>query len=107
MRPKTRSPKGQTAFVWEEAGEAQPETTQGREPTPAMDRTGTLTQSLMEAVVAADNMRRALKRVKANKGSPGIDGMKVSELADYLRTHRPNLREQLLEGPTFLNRSNG
>jgi len=98
MRRKTESSNEQTAFMWEEAGEALPETTKGPEPSLAADRERALTESLMEAVVAADNMRRALKRVKANKGSPGIDGMKVSEMTDYLREHWPRICSELLEG---------
>jgi len=39
---------------------------------------------LMEAVVAPSNIQAALKRVWQNKGSPGIDGMKVEELPEYL-----------------------
>ena len=98
MRRKTESSNEQTAFVWEEAGEALPETTKGYEPSSATDRERALTQSLMEAVVAADNMRRALKRLKANKGSPGIDGTKVSEMTDYLKEHWPRICTELLEG---------
>jgi len=52
----------------------------------------------MEAVVAADNLRRALRRVRANKGSPGVDGMTVNELPDHLRTAWPALRAALLAG---------
>jgi RNA-directed DNA polymerase len=52
----------------------------------------------MEAVVDAANMRRALQRVRANKGSPGIDGMTVNELADELQVRWPELREALLAG---------
>ncbi len=54
--------------------------------------------NLMEQVVARDNMRAALKRVKQNKGSPGINGMTAKELSTYLRTAWPGLREQLLAG---------
>jgi len=36
--------------------------------------------------------------VKANKGSPGIDGMKVGELPGYLKQHWPAIREQLRSG---------
>ena len=56
------------------------------------------TGGLMEAVVERRNLRAALKRVKRNKGSPGIDGMTVDELPDHLRVHWPSLREQLLAG---------
>jgi RNA-directed DNA polymerase len=53
---------------------------------------------LMQQVVERDNMRAALKRVKRNKGSPGIDGMTVEELSTYLKTAWPGIREQLLAG---------
>lgn len=52
----------------------------------------------MEAVVVAENLRRALRRVLANKGSPGMDGMTVQELPEYLKGEWPHLREELLEG---------
>ena len=52
----------------------------------------------MEEVVRKENLRRALKRVCANKGSPGIDGMTVNELKDYLRVQWPEIRQQLLDG---------
>jgi group II intron reverse transcriptase/maturase len=52
----------------------------------------------MEAVVERRNLQAALKRVKQNKGSPGIDGMTVGELPDHLRVHWPSLREHLLAG---------
>ncbi len=52
----------------------------------------------MEEVCERENLKRALQRVKANKGSPGIDGMTVEELPDYLAQHWPAIREQLLSG---------
>ncbi|MCG2772013.1 MAG: group II intron reverse transcriptase/maturase, partial [Desulfobacterales bacterium] len=55
-------------------------------------------ECLMEEVCQRDNLVRALKRVKANQGSPGIDGMRVSELTDYLKEHWPRILEQLLQG---------
>src|SRR5205814_8226200 len=42
--------------------------------------------------------KQALRRVKANKGSPGIDGMTVEELSGHLKEHWPVIREQLLNG---------
>jgi Retron-type reverse transcriptase len=56
------------------------------------------TRQLMEEVCNRENLKRALRRVKANKGSPGIDGMKVGELPSYLKQHWPAMREQLLSG---------
>jgi len=53
---------------------------------------------LMERVVARANAVEALKRVRRNKGSPGIDGMTVAELTPYLREHWPAIREALLAG---------
>jgi group II intron reverse transcriptase/maturase len=52
----------------------------------------------MERVVSRPNLQAALKRVRKNKGSPGIDGMTVEELPHYLRTHWPALRDQMLAG---------
>ncbi len=53
---------------------------------------------LMEDVCGRENCQQALRRVKANKGSPGIDGMRVEELPGYLKQHWPAIREQLLSG---------
>jgi len=52
----------------------------------------------MGAVVERSNLVRALRRVRQNQGSPGIDGMTVDELPTYLRAHWPGLREALLAG---------
>jgi group II intron reverse transcriptase/maturase len=52
----------------------------------------------MELVCERQNLQAALKRVRKNKGSPGIDGMTVDELPDYLRAHWSALREQMLSG---------
>jgi RNA-directed DNA polymerase len=52
----------------------------------------------MEEVCERENCKQALKRVKANKGSPGVDGMTVRQLPDYLKQRWPAIREQLLSG---------
>ena len=56
------------------------------------------TDRLMEEVVQRGNAKAALKRVKQNKGSPGVDGMTVDELPEYLVEHWVEIREQLLAG---------
>ena len=56
------------------------------------------TNRLMEEVCERENLKEALRRVKANKGSAGIDGMTVGQLDDYLKQHWPAIREQLLNG---------
>jgi RNA-directed DNA polymerase len=53
---------------------------------------------LLERALSRPNMQAALKRVKKNKGSPGVDGMTVGELPDHLRSHWPAIREAILAG---------
>ena len=55
-------------------------------------------EGLMERVVERHNLFAALARVKANGGSPGVDGMTVEELPGYLQHHWPTLRTALLAG---------
>ncbi len=52
----------------------------------------------MEAIVERNNLRKALARVKGNKGAAGIDGMTFEDLAPYLKEHWPTIRAQLLDG---------
>lgn len=54
--------------------------------------------ALMERVIEYANVLAALKRVRQNKGSPGVDGMSVDDLAPYLAEHWKTIREQLLAG---------
>jgi hypothetical protein len=56
------------------------------------------TERLMEEVCELENCKQALQRVKANKGSPGVDGMTVDELPEYLKQHGLKIGEQLRNG---------
>jgi RNA-directed DNA polymerase len=56
------------------------------------------TNRLMEEVCERENLKEALRQVKANKGSAGVDGMTVGGITDYLKQHWPAIREQLLSG---------
>jgi RNA-directed DNA polymerase len=53
---------------------------------------------LMEEICERENLKQALKRVKSNKGAPGVDGMTVHALPGYLREHWPSIRATLLNG---------
>ena len=56
------------------------------------------TNRLMEEICERENLKEALRRVRRNQGSPGVDGMTVGALTDYLKQHWPAIREQLLNG---------
>jgi len=56
------------------------------------------TNRLMEEVCERENLKVAMRRVRANQGSPGVDGMTVIGIKDYLKQHGPAIREQLLNG---------
>ncbi len=53
---------------------------------------------LLERVLSRENLRRAWKRVKANKGAPGIDNMSVKEFPEFVRANWDSIRESLLAG---------
>ena len=53
---------------------------------------------LLEQIITDDNLNAAYKRVKRNKGKPGVDGMTVDMLLSHLKTHGPQLKEDLLNG---------
>ena len=81
-------------------GEAREAGREGTEPSGATNGTENpaSTKPLMEEVCERENLKAALRQVKANRGSPGVDGMTVGELPGYLKEHWPGIREQLLTG---------
>jgi group II intron reverse transcriptase/maturase len=95
MHPKTR----QLELTLEERGEAPKDQRSGEAGRPARRGERSGSDGLrMEQVVARENALEAFKRVRRNKGSPGIDGMTVGELEPYLRENWDEIREQLLAG---------
>lgn len=88
------------AFPVRSPGEPVGRTGEGPEGHVADHRTQSpaMSDQLMEEILVRGNLKKALKRVQSNKGAPGIDGVTVDELPDYLREHWPTMREQLLEG---------
>jgi len=53
---------------------------------------------LLERILSRENMIEALKRVKSNKGSYGIDGMKIEELSEYLKSNWTEIKEKIMTG---------
>lgn len=97
-QPKTQL---QLPLFDESRGEAPAKVKEGTEPfrmERATESPATTTETLMEEICNPTSLREALQRVKANKGSPGVDGMTVQELPGYLKEHWPSLREELLSG---------
>src|SRR5712672_2644863 len=92
--------QGELDFSRAPMGEAQQAQREEAEPLRAVHATESpaKTNRLMEEVCERGNLKEALRRVKANKGSAGVDGMTVGHLADYLKQHWPAIREQLLSG---------
>lgn len=92
----------QRQFEWDRPscskGEARGEEGPVCQVTEASKGTEPAKSAMMEEVVRRENLKKALKRVCANKGGPGIDGMTVDELKDHLKVHWPQIRTKLLQG---------
>ena len=57
-----------------------------------------LQDDLMERVLDRENLQRAWKRVKTNKGAPGIDGMRIEDFTEFARSHWADIRQALFDG---------
>jgi RNA-directed DNA polymerase len=81
-------------------GEARVRGHQGTEPPVAKPapESPARAEQLMEEVCDRENLVKAWKRVRSNKGSPGVDGMTIDGAKAYLREHWPKIRSQLLLG---------
>ncbi|ASJ76624.1 hypothetical protein [Granulosicoccus antarcticus] len=55
-------------------------------------------ENLLEQALSRENMVEAWKRVKANKGSAGVDGLSITQTIEYLHTQWPVIRDELLRG---------
>src|SRR5512135_1885896 len=100
MSGKRQKNQLELAFMIEAEGEARGGVDGGTEtPVAAREHESPATyEQLMEEVCQPENLRQAYRRVKANKGSAGVDGMTVRRLRGYLIKHWPAIREQLLSG---------
>src|SRR6266851_3813093 len=100
MSDKRQKNQLELAFTDESRSEAPRLSAEGTESLAAKRGTESLAigEQLMEEVCERENCKQALARVTANKGSPGVDGMTVHELPEFLKQHWPVIREQLLSG---------
>ena len=64
----------------------------------ALDPARALTEHLMEEVCQRENLNRAYRRVKSNKGAPGVDGMTIQDLGAWIKRHKEELITSLLDG---------
>jgi RNA-directed DNA polymerase len=81
-----------------EAPRAAAQETEARAANASLESSAAMLGPSMEAVVERENLRKALARVKRNKGAAGVDGMSVEDLPAYLKEHWPAIRVQLLAG---------
>jgi len=100
MRNKRQKTQLELAFPAVVAGEARHVEGRGTEfraagPTP---ESPAVVGPRMEEVLDRENLRKALRAVRRNKGAPGMDGMTVDELPAHLEEHWPALRDRLLGG---------
>ena len=109
MGDKRQKNQLKLAFAYEATSEARSDVRKGTESSLARYESERLAASegLMEAVCEAKNLKQALRRVKSNGGSPGVDRMTVEELPGWLIGNWSKVRQELLDGtyrPTVVKR---
>ena len=100
LEDERRQKSGQLELPLECWGEAPEAKRSDESPTATneSERSGTRDEPLLELVVERSNVEAALRRVKKNKGSPGIDGMTAEQLPAYVAERWPQIREEILSG---------
>jgi len=79
-------------------GGTEPATSEEQQAFTARDQARALTQHLMEEVTKPENLNQAYRRVKANKGAPGIDGMTIDQMLEWFARHKQGFLASLLDG---------
>lgn len=89
---------GQSGWSGRRRGEAESAPERDEAESARHDREGSGRGDLLGQVLARENLVRAWKRVKANRGSAGVDGLSIDDTADYLKAQWPQIRAELLAG---------
>ncbi len=97
MRPALRQMPARAGRPGDSQGEALADPGRDEACRPRHEPTGT-GPGLLSAVLARENLQRAWKRVKANKGAAGVDGLDIAQTAAQLRMAWPEIRDQILAG---------
>lgn len=81
-------------------GEGEAQATAGRDEarSACQQREGLGQEGLLQQALSRENMTVAWKRVKANRGSAGVDGLTIDQTAEHLKTHWPRIRTEILSG---------
>ena len=98
MHQMPEAPQGATGRTAQGRGEAASEAVSDEAQPARHDQTSRGAGDLLWQALARENMAAAWKRVKANKGSAGVDGRTVQETGDYLKMAWPGIRASLLDG---------
>ena len=98
MHQKPGKPQGRTGRMGAGRGEAVSEAVSDEAALARHEQTGCGVGDLLGQALARENMARAWKRVKANKGSAGVDGRTVHDTGEYLKTTWPDIRRSLFDG---------
>jgi len=93
-----RQKSRQQELPWESRGETPSVPRSDETPTAVQGTERPGADDLLEAALARANMKAALRRVKKNRGGPGVDGMTVDELLPYLWEHWSEIKSSLLDG---------
>ncbi len=108
MDAKWRQVGGDQLFLFEEPASSRPDAggdggtgasaCEASQAYTAWDPARALTEYLMEEVCRRENLNRAYRRVRSNRGAPGVDGMTIHDLATWIRKHKEELIASLLDG---------
>ena len=74
------------------------DTTRDETPPAWKQQVGLGRENLLEQVLSSENVAKAWKRVKANKGNVGVDGLSIEQTFDYLKDHWPKIRSKIRSG---------